>query len=69
VETARLFNSASHLAARHKTAAAIRAETLVTAAGSVSSAVTLTAALLKITHGKESHHFMHFVQESILNQV
>ena len=37
-----------HPAARHKTAAASRGETLVPAAGSVSSALTLTAALRKL---------------------
>jgi len=39
--------NASHLAARHKTAAANRGETIVPAAGSVSSDVALTAALRK----------------------
>ena len=38
-------HSASHLAARHKAAAASRGETMVPAADSICSAVTLTAAM------------------------
>jgi hypothetical protein len=41
-------------------------ETLVSAAGRVSSAVTLTSVLIKTARGKETYHFMYFVQESIL---
>jgi len=44
-------------------------ETLVPAAGSASSALTLISALLQTARGKEAHHFMHFVQESMLHQV
>jgi len=44
-------------------------ETLVSAAGRVSSAVTLTSALLKTARGKKTYHFMYFEQGIILHQL
>jgi len=44
-ENVATVHNASHLAVRHKTAADSHGETPVSATGSVSSAVTLTAAL------------------------